>query len=242
MRSASKLALVTVLFAGSAFAQEFWEKKPYKEWNKDQVNKVLRDSPWSKTFAIANVREDQFGQPAGAEGGRGETEQKISYYIQLRGALPVRQAVVQAAMIQNKYDKMPEEQKKAVDENADRYINSPQRFLIVHVEYETNVQFFDRALAEYWQQWPEGTMPANVYLTTSSGKRLTPINWKFERGGGRAFEFFFPREVDGNPILTDADKTFSIEFPNPAIRGLNDRRAYVQFKLDKMKYKGELIY
>ncbi len=242
MRGIARLCAVLTIFAGSACAQDFWEKKSYKEWNKDQCTKVLRDSPWARTFAIANIREDQFGQPAGSEGGRGETEQKISYYIQLRGALPVRQAVVQAAMIQNKYDKMSAEQKKVVDENADRYINSQPRYLIVHVEYETNVQFFDRALAEYWQSWPEGSMPANVYLTTSSGKRITPVNWKYERGGGRAFEFFFPREIDGDPLFTDADKTFSIEFPNPRIQGLNDRRAFVQFKLDKMKYKGELMF
>jgi len=241
MRLLSKLVVVVLLFAGAAGAQDFWEKKPYKDWTKDQVNKMLHDSPWSKTFAIANVKEDSFGQPTSGEG-RGETEQKISYYIQLRGAVPVREAVVRGAMIQNKYEKMADAQKKVVDENAERYIGSSPRFLIVHVEYETNVQYFDRALAEYWQSWPDGTMPANVYLTTSSGKRVSPINWKYERGGGRAFEFYFPREVEGSPIFSDEDKTFTIEFPNPSIRELTDRRAFVQFKPDKMKYKGELIF
>ena len=241
MRLGSKLAVVVLLAAGPVYSQDFWEKKPFTEWNKDQCNKVLRDSPWSKTFAIANVKEDSFSQPTQGEG-RGETEQKISYYIQLRGALPVRQAVVRSAMIHNKYDKMSSEEKKVVDQNSDRYLNSSPRFLIVHVDYETNVQYFDRALAEYWQSWPDGSMPANVYLTTSSGKRISPINWKYERGGGRAFEFYFPREVDGAPIITDEDKTFSIEFPNPRIRELSDRRAFVQFKTDKMKYKGELIF
>lgn len=241
MHLGSKLAVAVLLLAGPAYSQDFWEKKPYLEWNKDQCNKLLRDSPWSKTFAIANVKADSFGQPTGGEG-RGETEQKISYYVQLRGALPVRQAVVRSALILNKYEKMSDEQKKVIDQNSERYLNSSAPYLIVHVEYETNVQYFDRALAEYWQSWPEGTMPANVYLTTSSGKRIAPVNWKYERGGGRAFEFYFPREVDGAPVISAEDKTFSIEFPNPSIRELSDRRAFVQYKLDKMKYQGQLMY
>lgn len=242
MRSIRVAAFTALFFmtAASAVAQEFWERKPYSEWNKDQCKKLLQDSPWSKTFGIASVQQDRFGQPTSGEGR--QTEQRINYYIQLRAALPVRQAVVRAAMIQNKYEKMDEAQKKAVDVSAERYINAQSPYIIVHVEYETDVQFFDRALAEYWQQWPEGTMPANVYLTTSSGKRLTPVNWKYERGGGRAFEFYFPREVNGEPTITTDDKHFTVEFPNPKVRDLNDPRAFVQFKLDKMKHKGELIY
>jgi hypothetical protein len=234
-------ALLALAGAGPAGAQEFWEKKPHTEWNKDQCKKLLRDSPWSRTFGIASVQQDQFGQPTSGEGR--QTEQRINYYVQLRGALPVRQAVARAAMIENKYDKMSEEQKKVFDASIERYLNSHSPHIIVHVEYETDVAFFDRALAQYWQtSFPEGTMPAGVYLTTSKGKRVTPINWKYETGGGRAFEFYFPREVDGEALIGPDVKTFSVEFPNPRIRDLRDPRAFVEFKTEKMKYKGELIY
>lgn len=234
------IALILAL-AAPASAQEFWEKKPYTEWSKDQCLKLLRDSPWAKTFTITYGKVDQFGQPT--KGEARQTEQKISYYAQLRSALPVRQAVVRLAQIQNKYEKMNAADRKNFDASIARYLGAQYSDIIVHIDYETNVEFFDRDLAEHWQsRTPGEIINNNVYLTTSSGTRVTPSNFKVDRGAGRAFEFVFPRETNGEPLVTANIESIRVEFPNPKIRELDDQRTTFEFKTSKMKYKGEVIY
>lgn len=234
------VALILVL-AAPAMGQEFWEKKPYTEWSKEQCLKLLRDSPWAKTFTITYGKVDQFGQPT--KGEARQTEQKISYYAQLRSALPVRQAVVRLAQIQNKYDKMSESARKDFDASTARYLRAQYAEIIVHVDYESSVEFFDRDLAAHWQSRPPSeAINNNVYLTTSRGSRVIPTTFKVEPGSGRAFEFNFPREINGEPIVTANVESIRVEFPNPKIRELDDQRTTFEFKTSKMKYKGAVIY
>ena len=239
-RSFITFAAILVL-AVPALGQEFWEKKPYTEWTKEQCLKMLRDSPWAKTFTITYGKVDQFGQPT--KGEARQTEQKIFYYAQLRSALPVRQAVVRLAQLTNRYDKMGEADRRNFDASTARYLGAQYPEIIVHVDYATDVEFFDRDLALHWQSRPPGeAINNNAYLTTSQGTRVTPTNFKVEHGAGRAFEYIFPRERNGEPLITASVESIRIEFPNPKIRELDDQRTTFEFKTNKMKYQGQIIY
>ena len=234
--------LAMALLAGiPARAQEFWEKKPYTEWSKQECERLLRDSPWAKTFTISAVRQDRFGQPT--KGESRQTEQRIFYYAQLRSALPVRQAVVRLSQIEGKYDKMSTADKQAFDQSANRYLNAQYPEIVVHIDYSSDVEFFDKELANHWQsRQPQEMINSNVYLTTSRGTRVSPISFTAPRGAARAFEFVFPRLHNGEPLITANVESIRIEFPNPQIRELNDQRTTFEFRTDKMKYKGAIIY
>jgi hypothetical protein len=237
MRAAAMLLLLAVPAQG----QEFWEKLPYQEWTREQCLKMLRDSPWSKTFTISTVKQDRFGQPT--KGESRQTEQHVYYYAQLRSALPVRQAVVRQAQIEEKYEKMNDAERRAFDVSADRYLRAQYDDIIVHVDYASDVEFFERDLAVHWQTRPPGEiLNASVYLTTSRGARIAPKDFKTERGSGRAFEFIFPREVNGEPLVTADVTSIRVEFPNPQIRDLNDQRTAFEFRVDKMKFRGATVY
>lgn len=241
MRRWMVATVAALLLQMPAAAQEFWEKKPFTEWTKDQCLKVLHDSPWAKTFTISTVKQDRFGQPT--KGETRQTEQRIFYHAQLRSALPVRQAVVRLSQIENHYDKMKDAEKKAFDSSAERYLNSVYPDIIVHVDYESDVEFYDKELANHWQtRQPKEMINSSVYLTTSDGKRIPPTNFKTEKGAGRAFEFMFPREIDGMPVVAANVESFRVEFPNPQVRDLNDPRTTFEFRMDRMKYKGQLVF
>ena len=236
----ANLALLLAM-ATPAMGQEFWEKRPYTEWSKEQCLKLLHDSPWAKTFTITYGKVDQFGQPT--KGEARQTEQKIFYYAQLRSALPVRQAVVRLAQIQNRYDKMSVADRRDFDASTARFLGAQYDTIIVHVDYETDVEFFDRDLAAYWQgRTPGEAINDSVYLTTSQGTRVTPKDFKVQHGAARAFEYTFPREVNGEPFVTASVESIRLEFPNPKIRELDDQRTTFEFRTSKMKYKGEVIY
>ncbi len=244
------LALVT---AHSTLAQEFWEKKPYTQWNKEQCKKVLENSPWASHTGARDVQNLAFS--GGSTGGE-ESERRIDYYAQLRSALPVRQAVIRRAMIENKYDKMSAEQKKAFDDSAASFLDRQYPdVIVIAVEYSTNLEMYDRELARYFQSVAPTAIPVNIYLTARNGIRIQPIKYEAQGGAGRSFQIMFPRHVNGEPILGPGD-TLRLEFPAPIFpdapagapsvgsgsRGLVERRAFFEFKADKMKYKGQLVF
>jgi hypothetical protein len=49
-------ALVMLLACGSLPAAEPWEKKPYTEWTRQDAQKVLTGSPWSKVAVVQDLR------------------------------------------------------------------------------------------------------------------------------------------------------------------------------------------
>src|SRR5271154_3195084 len=88
---------VLVVAVLTARAEDFWVKKPWNQWSKDECNKILTDSPWSKRWSKGSVTVSaalpgSSGQSS--EGAGGEKSPEVFYYVQLRSSLPVRQAVV----------------------------------------------------------------------------------------------------------------------------------------------------
>src|SRR5579864_5600807 len=111
------ILLVTVL---TVQAEDFWVKKDWTKWSKDECNKMLQDSPWSKHWGKGEVLlsaalpSQQNNNPtdaargasgtlggsnlgttgAGQEGAGGDSQLELHYYVELRSALPVREAIV----------------------------------------------------------------------------------------------------------------------------------------------------
>jgi hypothetical protein len=59
-----KLAILALSVAVSLFAADFWQAKPFTDWNEKDVQKMLQSSPWSKQFSVALAG-------SGAASGRG---------------------------------------------------------------------------------------------------------------------------------------------------------------------------
>jgi hypothetical protein len=65
---ACPVALLT--FAVSLWAADFWQAKPFAEWNEKDVQKMLQSSPWSKPFSVALAGDTpaKSGKRAGGSG------------------------------------------------------------------------------------------------------------------------------------------------------------------------------
>ncbi|HTS77075.1 MAG TPA: hypothetical protein VMG40_12770 [Bryobacteraceae bacterium] len=48
-----KAPFLAALFALTLFATDFWQSKPFTEWNPKEVQKILQNSPWSKSFSVS---------------------------------------------------------------------------------------------------------------------------------------------------------------------------------------------
>jgi hypothetical protein len=65
-----KLAVAIVLFAASLWAADFWQSKPFTDWNDKDVRKMLDASPWAKETHVAVGGGEMQSGNAGKRGGR----------------------------------------------------------------------------------------------------------------------------------------------------------------------------
>ena len=108
MRLAGTLGLC--ILAGAAIAAaDFWDEKAFTTWSDKEVEKMLSDSPWARTFTIA-IRaplrggggDGGLGGGGGGRGGGGRrgdpfltsTPRRMRLTVMWRNALPVKQATV----------------------------------------------------------------------------------------------------------------------------------------------------
>lgn len=202
-------------------AAEFWESKTYYEWTNKECAKLLTDSPWAwelKIQATGNLGSSD------ATGG----QQFVSYLIQLRSALPIRQAIVRQAQILNKYDGLSNEQKQAFDKSTEAFLNADYGDkVVVNVAYYTNIQRLDLDLARAWQAQTMEVLKNSVFLYAGKGDKARLLDFKVTQGAQREFMLVFPRQVEGKPILTEQDKSLTLEFIYPVLGGMGDSKGGV---------------
>lgn len=237
---------VTVLTA-TAFAQQFWDKKPYEDWSRDECRRMLENSPWVARWDTAEVvfapvsRQTDMGT---------EANRQINYLAQLRSALPMRKAVVQMSYLTatRKAPYTPEEKQKMRAQST-AFLNADfSKYVVVHIIYSSNIPEVDRQLARYWQQQTTETMKDVFSLVGSNGNRVPAVHYEALPGAGREFEVTFPRMVDSATIVSEADKSFGVEFTHPAINDPQsqttpkEQHVLLQFKIKDMVSGGQLVF
>jgi hypothetical protein len=218
---------------------DFWEKKDYREWSQKECAKLLEDSPWSKQFTLTSVGVMDDSDRDASDAG----QPYIKYQVQLRSALPVRRAIVRQMQLAQKYDSLPPEQKQQFDKSAEAFLAaSMDEAVIVYVSFTTNSQPNDLELARYWQSQTTEVLKNYVYLTPGKGDKVYLGRYATSQGGQREFQFIFPRQVDGKPILNSNDKSLKLEFTLPIVGKMGDGRAFLEFKAEKMIFEGNIAY
>jgi hypothetical protein len=232
------LFLALLLVAVSPVSgKDFWEKKDYKEWSKNECNKMLQDSPWAKTYKI--TRPGLMSRGADYTG----EDPYVQYNVRLRSAFPIRQAMVRMAQIENKYDKLTPEQKKQFDESAKAYFTTDySNIVLVSIEYGTNQQAEIANLIRYWQTQTTELLQSTTYLIGAGDMKIPLQQYIPGQGATQEFQFIFPRQYEGKPVLTPSDKSLKLEFEYPASGGQSGGQALIEFKVDKMMIGEELIY
>jgi hypothetical protein len=228
----------------TASAEDFWVKKDWTKWSKDECTKILQDSPWSKKWGKGEVMlsaalpSQQTQNPAndtskggggtlgsphgttgtGQEGAAGDTGLELHYYVELQSALPVRQAMVRRAQLGNNYDKMDAEHKKAFDAQVQGLLDATYSDVIdVRVVYGSAQTPLERQLANYWKAIPPDSLPVDVFLINEHNERISPAKFISPKSGDNSFEMYFPRMQNNEPVIRPTDKSFNIQFPHPAI-------------------------
>src|SRR5262245_12100097 len=64
-----KLAAIALSFAACLWAADFWQSKPFTEWNEKEMKRMLENSPWARMVSIS--MGDPRPMASGGGGGRG---------------------------------------------------------------------------------------------------------------------------------------------------------------------------
>ena len=271
MRIKSALVLMALSLGSVAADQsgEFWQKKEYRRWSEKECKKLLEDSPWAQKHTLSEVFIDSTAQPGSdtsrfdpyrnqAESQRPagplerssterarESRPQLYYQAQFRSALPIRRAVVRMSQINARYDEMQSEQQQAFDKKAEEFL--AKRFpatVMLHITYGSNVQFDDRNLTRHWRSQTIETLKNFVFLILPGGEKIPVTGYAVSQGAGREFQFEFPREHQGRPLVgpEDKDKALQLEFVHPGVRGQSGSRVLISFKVEKMLFDGKVVY
>jgi hypothetical protein len=140
-------------------------------------------------------------------------------------------------------DQMQPEQQRAFDQKAEEFL--AKRFpntVVLHVTYGSNVQFDDRNLTRHWRSQTAETLKNFVFLILPGGEKVPLLGYAVAQGAGREFQFEFPREPKGHPLVGSQDKTIQLEFPHPSIRGQGGSRVLIAFKVEKMMIGEAIVF
>ncbi|HEX7287925.1 MAG TPA: hypothetical protein VF532_17180 [Candidatus Angelobacter sp.] len=237
--------LVVAVLAVAGYAQGPWAKKDWKQWSNEDCKRILEESPWASRWSRSDIKMANVAtRTSGTQGVGSEAETGVFYVVQLRSALPIRQAVVRQALIANKFDRLDAKQQESMLKQTEDFLDRKyDDVIVVHVIYGSNVQEYNRDLAAFWQtHYPEGAVPQEALLHGPKGQKITPTRLLSPRGGAQEFELIFPRLVEGEPLLGPHDKTLGVEFASPAVGSVSAARVFVEFKVDKMVVNGQVAY
>ncbi len=206
---------VTALFSLTCLvlAGQFWEDKAYQDWTDEDVEKLLKKSPWSQKVTLGGGGG---GRGGGGRGGGmpGAGEREMNFTVRWDSALPIRQAVMRAHY---------GPQVKSVEE-AQKMLNTK----LSH--YAVSLIGFPARMA---QQDPSrlAALASNAVLKRKKQDPIVAESVAVRPGDPPdGLVFYFPRR---DPItLEDKEVEFQLEFGRLKIKR--------KFKLKKMVYNGNL--
>jgi hypothetical protein len=243
MRTVISACIVSLILAGSAFAQK---QKPWTEWTRKDVEKTLNDSAWGQTHSEGGSSQSsgsaitQVAAPNAAgrelnnrtgESGEAKPSNVVKYHVRFLSAKPVRAAFARQVLLT----------KAEADENLtnqlqafiDRDFNE---YIVVSVGIEVGDEKMATPLMKAFSGATTEALQQNVFLERKDGKKLFLMEYRAPVGDGMGAKFIFQRVVDGKPFLAEND---SVKFSAQ----LNEKmKVNTRYKLSEMLYDGKLEY
>jgi hypothetical protein len=218
MRKFAKVSLIVLLVAVFAWASDPWNAKPYQQWDMKDVQKVMNDSPWSRTIHVAmgfSLGGPSMGMPGGAgsqgpgpeqpnmggqsgggppthdSNGEMQSAHMATFEVRWISSVTMRQALARVSELDGKMSQADVEQYLA---------GTPANYELAL--FGPNMSAFAGAT--------EASLTKDSYLELKSEKKkVAPLSVSMEKSGtdqGMAITFDFPKTVNGEPVIGPNEK------------------------------------
>jgi hypothetical protein len=229
--------VVLCILSAAATAQ----KKPWTEWDKKEVDKILNDSAWAHVQHDTDVSEMMYSptsSPTSGNDSRRSSRESagatngavdVAYRIRFFSAKPIREAFARTVLLSNPSIK-PAQLQNFVDGDYSESI-------VVAVVYESTERKFLAPVIETFGRATAATLKNTAYLERGDGKRVFVEDYAPPTTDGTGAKFVFPRLVDGRPFLHSETESvrFVVEFSAKI-------KISEKFKLSDMMYEGKVEY
>jgi len=216
-----------------------WERKPYQQWSKAEVEKLLTDSPWARQHIQRSS--------GGGNGGNSSSEARrapdrdFTVTARLRSALPIRQALVRQIQIQAKYDKLSETERATLDAKTNPILDCPpcrETYAVALSSYSEQ----DRSVDPVYGSFRDSTLDQlkkYVFLENDRGERRVLVDFIRPQGlGAEAVFVFARRDPSGRPLITADDKKLTLRFGEATVASLYT----FEFDVRKMVLNGDVAF
>jgi hypothetical protein len=194
--------LVLALFlTAAALAQK--QFKPWTDWSKSDVEKMLNDSPWGQTQIDTDTSEMVYTPTTRSGGGdsasreaQGATNQATSVKFRIRwlSAKPIREALVRQEQLAT----------GKISDKLKFFAEGPSYTrIVIAVTFEASDQRFGGKVMQAFNSANTGVLKNNTYLEIKGGKRIFLQQYVAPQDNvlGAAM-FIFPRNAEGRPLIT----------------------------------------
>ena len=242
-----KTALVILILAltSTATAQNRLPNKPYTEWNLKEVTQLLFSSEWAQISSKSRPGTYNAGVP--------DSPPPTNFFVQLRlySALPVRQAIVRRMQLTIPYAKLNDTQRASFDAEVDGLLKCPQcaEYYIVTLSSsrEDRLSLATRGApvtldtVETLKRLPEDELLRHTWLSNDKGERRNAARVIFTPRH-ETILLFHRLDDHGNPLITPANKKFSIEFDDYLSKKTEEALKKFTFNVSDIVRNGEILF
>lgn len=219
--------LFVIVLSGLAIAQN---KKPWSEWDKAEVEKMLNASPWGQTQAETDTTQMVWKPVAGdheVAPGSNNQAMTVNYRVRLFSAKPIREAFARKVMLGN--PNLP-----ATRLNG--FVNGDySESIVVAVTFDGADRSYTGVIGQAFDSGTSGTLKNKVYLERKDGRKVYLDEYAAPSSDGTGAKFVFPRLMEGHPFFEEGTLRFVADMGKGGMISW-------RFKLSEMTYDGKLEY
>jgi hypothetical protein len=218
-----------------------WMAKDWTTWSATDCHAVLTSSPW--TYSSQHTLE--------ANKGVGYAYSFV--FVQLRSALPIRQALLRQLQLEKHYDRMNPQKKQEFDrQNPIELAGGDGESVLVDITNGSAEPPPSGSRAP--DNFVGANPPQQAALRLSNGTLVKPLKTSILKRNTflNECEYLFPRSIEGKPIFVFGDSVLEIMLGDPLTidektkrvvqEGINSARLGYSFKISDLMYKGKLEY
>ena len=177
--------------------------KPWTDWTKSDVEKILNDSPWGQTQIDTDTSEMVYTPTTRSGGGdsasreaQGATNQATSVKFRIRwlSAKPIREALVRQEQLAT----------GKISDKLKFFAEGPSYTrIVIAVTFDASDQRFGGKVMQAFNSANTGVLKNSTYLEMKGGKRIFLQQYVAPQDNvlGAAM-FIFPRNAEGRPLIT----------------------------------------
>ena len=226
MKKMTFIFLFVALLSGIAAAQK---TKPWSEWTKDEVDKMLNKSAWGHTVVNTDTsgKFDDLGQSRVI----GSSAEAIAYNYTIRffSAKPMREAFARKITLDNP---------KIQPVQLQNFVNGDYSdSIVVAVTFDSPDRRYLGIIQTAFHNATTELLQGKAYLELKDGKHVLIDEYSPPSKDGTGAKFVFPRNVDGKPFASGDKEVLRFV----AIMGDGVQMSW-RFKMSDMMYDGKLEY